>query len=270
MLRLMMSMPEACALGSADRDLLAVLVRKLNEEGLTEAKHSALLAKDGGRSLLEVAFVDRTRSFSDDVAAVVEGFLQTMASQVAWKERLQTQGRDPRIADVLGALERGKKRDHEDGCVVGSTADGAFKPKMRVTWAPGTAGVSRLSDVDRVSYDRWAKRATDLLREADVPAWALVKDTVDPGKTLKGLLGRSRAGTVRLRVRSWESFTRWLMWRREKRLPGSAVDVVDYVAEKMSEAPAASFPRSLRGLSGVVRREVGPAREPEAVQGRCG
>ena len=34
------------------------------------------------------------------------------------------------------------------------------------------------------------------------------------------------------------------MWRREERWPGSAVDVVDYVAEKMSEAPAASFPRS--------------------------
>ena len=34
------------------------------------------------------------------------------------------------------------------------------------------------------------------------------------------------------------------MWRRERRWPTSAVDVVDCVAEKMSEAPAASFPRS--------------------------
>ena len=63
-------------------------------------------------------------------------------------------------------------------------------------------------------------------------------------KTLEGLLGRSRAGTARLRVRCWESFGRWLTWRREKRWPGSAVDVVDDVAEKMSEAPAASFLRS--------------------------
>ena len=94
-------------LGSVDRDLPdAALVRKLDEEGLTEAKHFALLVKDGGRSLLEVAFVDRTCSFSDDVVAVVEGFLQTMASQVAWTERLQTQGRDPRIADVLDPPER--------------------------------------------------------------------------------------------------------------------------------------------------------------------
>ena len=34
------------------------------------------------------------------------------------------------------------------------------------------------------------------------------------------------------------------MWWREKRWPESAVDVVDCVAEKMSDAPAASFPRS--------------------------
>ena len=170
MLCLMMSMPEVGVLGSVDRDLLAALVRKLDEEGLTEAKHFALLVKDGGRSLLEVAFVDRTCSVSDDAFAVVEGFLQTMAFQVAWTERLQTQKRDPRIADVLEALERVKKRDHEDGCVASSTADGAFKPKMRVTWDPGATGASRLSEVDRVCFDRWAKRTTDLLREADVPA----------------------------------------------------------------------------------------------------
>ena len=154
---------------------------------------------------------------------------------MALTERLQT---------LHDTLEREKKRDHEDWCVASSTAGRAFKPKMRVTWAPGAAGASRLSEVDRVCYDRWAKRATDLLREADVPACTLVKDTVDPGKTLLGLLARSRAGTVRLRVPSWESFARWLMWRREKRCPGSAVDVVDYVSEKMSEAPAACFPRS--------------------------
>ena len=135
MRRLMMSMPEVRVL---DRDLLTPLVRKLDEEGLTEAKHFALLVKDGGRSLL--------------VAAVVEGFLETMASQVAWTERLQTQGRDPRIADVLEAVERGKKRDYEDGCVPSSTADGAFKPKMEVTWAPGAAGASQLSEVDGVCY----------------------------------------------------------------------------------------------------------------------
>ena len=56
-------------------------------------------------------------------------------------------------------------------------------------------------------------------------------------KTLKGVLGRSRAGTIRLRVRAWEAYTRWLLWRRERRWPTSAVDVVDYVAEKMSEVP---------------------------------
>ena len=186
--------------------------------------------KNGGRSLLEVAFGDRTCSFSDDVAAVVEGFLQTMAPQMAWSERLQ--GIDPRIADVLQAPEGEKKRDHEDGCVASSTAAGAFEPKMRVTWAPVAAGASQLSDVDRVCYDRWAKRATDLLREADVPAWTLVKDTVDPGKRLSSgeisgryCVARKRSGRGRLCRRGSSSV----------------------------------FPAFFRGLPGVGRREVGSA-----------
>ena len=244
MLSLMMSRPEVRMLGADDKDLLAALVKKLDDEGLTAARHFALQAKDGGRTFLEACFIDRTWRFSDDVVAVVEGLLETMASRAKWSEKLQAQGRDPRIVDLLEALGKVKKRDREDEYVAGGTADGALRLQVRVTWARNAAGASRLSEVDRVCYDRWAKRTTDLLREADVPSWTLVKDTVDPEKTLKGILGRSQAGTVRLRVRPWEAFTRWLMWRRERRWPTSAVDVVDYVAEKMSEAPAASFPRS--------------------------
>ena len=37
--------------------------------------------------------------------------------------------RGTRIADVLEAPEREKKRDHEDGCVASSTAGGAFQTK---------------------------------------------------------------------------------------------------------------------------------------------
>ena len=244
LLSLMMSRPEVRMLGADDKDFLAASVKKLDDEGLTEARHLALQARDGGPTLLEACFIDRTWRFSDDVVAVVEGFLETMASRAKWSEKLQAQGRDPRIVDVLEALGKVKKRDREDEYVAGGTADGALRLQVRVTCARNAAGASRLSEVDRLCYDRWAKRTTDLLREADVPSWTLVKDTVDPEKTLKGILGRSQAGTVRLRVRPWEAFTRWLMWRRERRWPTSAVDVVDYVAEKMSEAPAASFPRS--------------------------
>ena len=39
-------------LGADDKDLLAALVKKLDDEGLTDGRHFALLAKDGGRSLL--------------------------------------------------------------------------------------------------------------------------------------------------------------------------------------------------------------------------
>ena len=66
------------ALDAEDKRLLAALVRKLESEGLTEAEHCTLLAKDGGRGLLETAFVDHTGGFSDDLVGVVRNFLTAM------------------------------------------------------------------------------------------------------------------------------------------------------------------------------------------------
>ena len=51
-------------------------------------------------------------------------------------------------------------------------------------------------------------------------------------------------------------------WRRERRWPTSAVDVVHCVAEKMSEAPAASVPRSC--YASLVRFE-----ERSGLPGSC-
>ncbi len=52
------------------------------------------------------------------------------------------------------------------------------------------------------------------------------------------------AATVRGRVRAWGAVTRWLGWRRGKNWPTDAADVLDYVAEKMEDVPATSFPRA--------------------------
>ena len=46
-----------------------------------------------------------------------------MASRTKWTEKLQAQGRDPRIVDVLETLGKEKKRNREDEHVAGGTAD---------------------------------------------------------------------------------------------------------------------------------------------------
>ena len=44
----------------------------------------------------------------------MEEFFETMASRTKWTEKLQAQGRDLRVADVLEALGKEKKRNRED------------------------------------------------------------------------------------------------------------------------------------------------------------
>ena len=60
MLSLMMARAGVRGLEADDRGLLAALVKKLEEEGLTGARHFALLSRDGGRKLRETVFIDPT------------------------------------------------------------------------------------------------------------------------------------------------------------------------------------------------------------------
>ena len=127
--------------------------------------------------------MDPTCSFPDDVVAVV-------AADNGLPGGMDGEAADPGTRPTHRPRARGPRKGEEEG------------PRGRVRCEQYSS--RSLQTKDEGDAGSWgcrgerAKRATDLLREADVPAWTLVKDTVDPGKTLKGLLGRSRAGTVRL------------------------------------------------------------------------
>merc|ERR1712129_183786 len=80
-----------------------------------------------------------------------------------------------------------------------------------------------------------------LLEAGEVPSWK----EAGSHEVREGLLGKTRASTLRLRVRAWESLVRWLQWRRGRPWPSSQADVIDYVTERMREQPAAYVPRSV-------------------------
>ena len=122
---------------------------------------------------------------------------------------------------VLEVLEREKKRVRVDMDAAGSTTGEVFGPKVRVTWAPRVTRASRLGEVDLVG---------------DVEGHGGPREDfeADPGEIPSGY---GTAARVFLG-------TRCLMWRRGRLWPTSAVDVVDYVTEKMSGARAACVPRS--------------------------
>ena len=63
-------------------------------------------------------------------------------------------------------------------------------------------------------------------------------------------VGRARPGIVKLRVRSWEAFARWLSLSRGKVWADGPKDLVDYIRDLLVVPALATFPVS---FSGAVR-----------------
>ena len=98
-----------------------------------------------------------------------------------------------------------------------------------------------MAQKDERDYAQWSRRALALLEVGEVPSWK----EAGTDDVRKGLLGKTRAFTLRLRVWTWEAFVRWLQWRRGRAWPSSQANVIDFVMEKMRDRPAAYFPRSV-------------------------
>ena len=112
--------------------------------------------------------------------------------------------------------------------------------RNRRSWR-ATGGDKSFAQKDEKLYAHWAGRALALLKEGSVPSW----EEAGTEEVRRGLLGKTRASTLRLRVRTWESYVRWLQWRRGRSWPSSQSDLTDYITERMQEHPAASFPLAL-------------------------
>ena len=81
-----------------------------------------------------------------------------------------------------------------------------------------------------------------LLEKAGAPAYLSAAASADPEAARRSMLGSSRAGTIRCRVRAWEEYTRWLSLRRGRVWPETVLDLTDYVHERMRDRPVVSFP----------------------------
>ena len=126
-----------------------------------------------------------------------------------------------------------------------------------------------LKTVDDALYVKWAGRALELLRAAEAPSYMEALRAEDPEATKRGLLGSSRSATLRLRVRTWESFSRWLRWRRGVEWPTELKDLVDYLHETMKESPTASFPRAFSAAVNWFEARAGFPRRFSAHEQFC-
>ena len=87
----------------------------------------------------------------------------------------------------------------------------AGKRRLRAAAAQRATG---LAQADAVMRDRWNTRLESVLVQADAVSVRDCEGSEDLRTTVRALVGRARPATVRLRVRAWEAFARWLALRR--------------------------------------------------------
>ena len=197
--------------------------------------------------------------FGDSVIAaedlqVLGVYLAGAAAQAGLARRATLAGASQGLEDSLWAAraERRRARELRDLAqgssgpagtlarkrIVGSTA---WRPRARKQRPAGGVVAS-----DKAELEKWSQRLAIILRTAQVPSWDDAREAEDPAASLMGMVGKARPATVKKRVRTWELFSRWLMWRRGRAWPSSAVDLVDCIHEKVAEGCFASFPEVYR------------------------
>ena len=231
----------------------------LEAEGVTSAKQLvSLFDSDSAEQILFSAFPDTVR-FEGEVVKYLEEFVAVLPQKSTMEERLTKRARNAQLDDVLHILNQkqpGKETadENEASADLGRVTRRALK--ARCTWSQGPSSGS-LAEADQKEYDRWVRRALQLLEQAGAPAYLEAQRSADPQATTRALLGASRAATIRTRTRTWSGFLRWLHWHRGSQWPKDVVDLIDYVAEVMKDEPTATFPRAFAAAAGWFESRSG-------------
>ena len=219
---------------------------KLASEGLLEERRFLTLVGEGPRELLGACFDDE-RGSNEDIIDLIGKLFEQVKEKVGWRKRVGTTGLHPQLDDVLTTLGRETKRGKFENGRGPNDGDRQGKTSLRVrpTWAAKRERtVKSLEEMDERNMEKWTARAIRVLENAETPSWVQAQTSGNPPLVLRGLLGRARASTIRLRVRSWETYSRWLWWRRGLAWPSGPLDFIEYASEAMGDTPVASFPRS--------------------------
>ena len=231
----------------AEAEQVRLLETRLMGAGFPSMQALSQFMAEGTEPVVRAVFGDTVHP--DSLGDVVEKVRMGIEVAAEWERRTKDRVRDKRLADVLEVLQaeaKARKTDEERARTV-STETGLTRTilKARCSFSRGE-GSNSLKAVDDADWAKWASRAVDLLKRGVVPSLESAEQSQDPEATMQALLGSARANTLRLRVRPWEAFVRWLEWRRGRTWPATIVDVVDSVAERQAEKPTGTFPTVMR------------------------
>jgi hypothetical protein len=112
--------------------------------------------------------------------------------------------------------------------------------RLSVAASEQDAAVDEMMELEKI-----AGEIIDYLLEQDLPNVKMAQQTSEPWKILRGALGDSRMGTMKVYWRVWRSFLTWLLAKRQMSWPSTHLLVVEYLHEAVNEPCARSHPQSL-------------------------
>jgi hypothetical protein len=210
--------------------------------------------------LLAALFPDGHAELAEGVEEVISARLGKVGGAARLAERSRRSRVSAGLDDALWAAAENKKKAKIEQAASSSTAVGSRARAPGAAWRPSAKKPKREGGVlarDAVLLAKWSLRLADILSKAGAPSWLAAQESLDPDAAVAGLVGKARPATVKMRVRAWEQFARWLHWRRGRAWPSNATDLVDYVNERIGEGCAISFPETFRAAVAWIEARSG-------------
>jgi hypothetical protein len=222
-----------------------LLVTALKKHGLDDPRRLLVAVNNTAEKFLKAVYGE------EEIEHVVLGKFKELLDQAIsgayLKDREMYGGINPRVSDLLAVLDARKEAErHDSEKARGSTrraAGPAPLPGLRSKKARKRSGPTTIAGQESADYKRWVGRFVEILRVAQTPAIELAESSAEPDRFLASMVGSARAGTIKIRVRTWEKYTRWLQHRHRRAWPIEVTDIVEYVWFFMAESPSTSFPR---------------------------
>ena len=113
-------------------------------------------------------------------------------------------------------------------------------PGARPTHTRGTATES--TDRETRLQDIWCARLREELEICGAPVLAAVESSLDPGRAIAMLAGRTRVTTLKRYVTVFQQWRLWLLEAKQIVPPGRPSDLVDYLLARRDEPCGRSIP----------------------------
>lgn len=217
----------------------------LDANGLQGAK---LATQQGEEQMLSnLLAMESGVPLTDQLVEMVKGWIAEALQQSMLEERLQG------MRAPTGQLCIFTQNQEQASCASDSlvAAVEAWVPppgkKRRACLTKGNTEdeTSERQEEENREHFLWSERLVEEMKRIQAPVLDELEGTIDPARAQMALAGKSRSGTIKRYLKTWDAFTRWLKLVKGKEVFPNAADLVDYMFARSDEPCGPSVPTSI-------------------------